>query len=70
MYLLIYNILFYLHVAFHLLYASSRAGTTLLVLASASLGLPGCHDKTPAPDLCQGPVANPLTLHFLEAFGT
>ncbi|TDN37485.1 hypothetical protein E4631_01015 [Hymenobacter sp. UV11] len=45
-------------------------GTTLLVLASASLGLPGCHDKTPAPDPCQGQVANPLTVGFIEAFGT
>lgn len=45
-------------------------GTMLLVLASASLGLPGCHDKTPAPDPCQGQLANPLTFRFIEAFGT
>jgi hypothetical protein len=34
------------------------------------LALPGCRDRTATPDPCQGQKANPLTLRFLEAFGT
>jgi hypothetical protein len=45
-------------------------GGACVVLAAAALGLAGCRDKTPAPDPCQGQLANPLTLRFIEAFGT
>lgn len=45
-------------------------GGAFVLLAASSLGLAGCRDKAPAPDPCQGQLANPLTLRFIEAFGT
>ncbi len=40
------------------------------LFAAAGLSLPGCDEKEPLPDPCQGQKANPLTFEFREAFGT
>jgi hypothetical protein len=44
--------------------------STLLLVGITSLILAGCRDRTSTPTPCQGQVANPLTMQFVEAFGT
>jgi hypothetical protein len=41
-----------------------------LLLAISGLSLAGCRDRISVPSPCQGQVANPLTMRFVEAFGT
>ena len=45
-------------------------GISCWLALSISLGLAGCHDKVTSSTPCGGQVANPLTMQFVEAFGT
>ena len=48
-----------------------RPGIWLLAIGLAGSSLAGCRDKPQAlPDPCAGQRANPLTMQFIEAFGT
>ncbi|WP_375417276.1 hypothetical protein [uncultured Hymenobacter sp.] len=47
-----------------------RTGILPLAIALVSLGLTGCGDNDKDPDPCQGQVANPLSIRFIEGLNT